>query len=120
VVFGVLGRRNAFAEIDGDAGTLRARFGWFTVRTTLVNIERWELSGPYHWHRAIGVRGTIGKAEITYGGSTRGGVGLFFREPVRTFWIPRLRSLYLTLDDLDGFAAELTRRGIPGADVRSR
>jgi hypothetical protein len=116
----VLGRRNAFAEIDDEAGTFRARFGWFTVQTMLTNIERWEISGPYRWFRAIGVRGTIGKPELTYGGSTRGGVGLFFRDPVKTFWIPRLRSFYLTLDDLEGCAAELTRRGIAGEDARSK
>ena len=31
----------------------------------------------------------------------------------------RLRKLYLTFDDLEGFAADLERRGIPGTDVRN-
>jgi hypothetical protein len=99
---------------------LRARFGFFALTTPLSNIQRWEIDGPYRWYRAIGVRGTWGKPEITFGGSTHGGIGLFFREPVRFVWPRRLRALYLTIDDLEAFATTLVRRGIPGADVRVR
>ena len=115
LVLGVL-HRTAFAAIEGDR--LVARFGWFSVRTTLWNIERWEVSGPYRWYRAIGLRQTVGKAEISFGGATHGGIALFFRQPIPFWWVRGLRVLYVGLDDLEGFAAELTRRGVPGADVR--
>lgn len=97
-----------------------ARFGPFKLRTTFANIERWEISGPYRWYMAIGMRGTPGKPEATFGGSAHGGVALMLREPQEWNWFPRLRELYLTLDDLEGFATELQRHGIPGHDVRSQ
>jgi hypothetical protein len=96
-----------------------ARFGPFKFRTALANIERWEISGPYRWYTAIGMRGTPGKPETTFGGSAHGGVALVLREPQEWNWFPKLREIYLTLDDLEGFAAELTARGIPGTDIRT-
>lgn len=117
LLFGVR-RRNAYVELDGD--NLIARFGFYGTRTIVSNIERWEIGGPYKWYRAIGVRASLGKPEITYGGSAHGGVALFFRQPIRTRWMARLLVLYVTLDDLEGFAAELTKRGIEGRDVRAR
>jgi hypothetical protein len=60
----------------------------------------------------------MGPAAIAFGGSTHGVVALFFRRPVPLMLVRRLRILYLTLDDLDGFAAELTRRGIACRDAR--
>lgn len=110
--------RTAYAEIDD--GMIRVRFGWFGARTTVANVERWEISGPYKWYRAIGLRQTVGKAEVSFGGSTHGGLALYFRDPFPFWWVRRLRVLYLLLDDLDRFAAELTRRGIPGRDVREQ
>jgi hypothetical protein len=64
------------------------------------------------------VRGTLGQGDITFGGSAHGGIALFFRQSFRWTYIRRLRVFYATLDDLEGFAAELSRRGIPGEDVR--
>jgi hypothetical protein len=108
-------RRTAYVDIDEDR--LTARFGWFRISTALANVERWEISGPYKWYRVLGVRGTIRKPEITFGGSTHGGVAVFFGQRV-PFWGVRTRVLYLTVDDLEGFAAQLTRRGISGRDLR--
>jgi hypothetical protein len=118
LAFGVVGRRNAYARLDG--GELLARFGFFTLRTAIDNVERWEIQAPYRWWMAVGVRGTPGKPEITFGGSAHGGVMLLLHRPITRWWWKRnLRELYLTLDDPDGFSAELARRGIPGTDVRS-
>jgi hypothetical protein len=116
VLFGVLPGR-AFVALDDDR--LVARFGFFTADIALSNVEHWTISGPYRWWRAAGVRATIGRAELTFGGSTHGGVCLFLREPVR---IARMavRELYLTVDDLEGLAAALASRGIPGQDLRGR
>lgn len=110
--------RNSYAEIKDDV--LFARFGWTSFHTPLANIERWEISGPYRWYTAIGVRGTPGAGDLTFGGSTHGGVGLFFREHVRLMLFRRLRVLYVTVDDVDAFARALADRGIPGTDVRKK
>lgn len=42
-----------------------------------------------------------------------------FREPVKLFG-SRVPALYVTVEDLEGFAAALTARGIPGLDARRR
>jgi hypothetical protein len=107
----------AFVRLDGDR--LVARFGFFGARIPLADIARWDITGPYRWWRAVGVRATIGKPELTFGGSAHGGVCLHLREPVR---IARLgvRDLYLTVDDLEGFGAALAARGIPGEDLRAK
>lgn len=116
LAFGVMGRASAGVTLAD--GRLRARFGFFGADIPLAGIERWEISGPYRWWRAIGVRGTWGQPELTFGGSAHGGVCLYLREPVHIGWLD-VRRLYLTLDDLDGFGAALAERGIPGADLRA-
>ena len=114
ILFGVLPGR-AFVRLDGDR--LIARFGFVGAETAVSNIARWDITGPYRWWSAVGVRATAGKPELTFGGSAHGGVCLHVREPVR---IARLgvRDLYLTVDDLAGLGAALTARGIPGEDLR--
>jgi len=115
--FGVL-PRNAYAELTDTQ--LAIRFGWFRATTPIRNIARWEISGPYKFYRAIGVRGTVGKPELTFGSSTHGGIGLTLHRPIALSPMGgRLRRLYLTLDELELFAADLERHGIPGTDVRN-
>ena len=56
--------------------------------------------------------------DVSFAGSPRGAVRLDFRDRVR--WGPlRIPALYLGVEDLEGFAAELERRGIPGDDART-
>ncbi len=97
---------------------LIARFGFFRLRTPLANIARWDIKGPYRWFTALGVRRGIRRADVTFGSSDHGGVRLTFREPVPFARFLRPPALSLTVDDLEGFAAELERRGIPGTDAR--
>jgi hypothetical protein len=116
LVFGV--RREASAVVHIDRDRLVARFGFVRTQTPLANIERWDITGPYKWWRALGIRATLGKSELTFGGSAHGGVCLHLRENVR---IARMgvRDLYLTVDDLEGFGAALLAHGIPGEDLRA-
>ncbi len=107
---------NAWVRLEDHR--LVARFGFFRFQTPLDNVVRWEISGPYRWFMALGVRRSVRGGDVTFGSSTHGGVRLDFREPVRFARFLKPRALYLTVDDLDGFAAELARREIPGADVR--
>lgn len=116
-LFGVRGPGDAWVELRGD--DLEARFGWFRAVTPLSNISGWRIEGPWRWVTAIGVRMSVRHGDITFGGSHRGGVRLDFveRVPVARFGVP---ALYVTVDDLEGFAAALAERGIPGIDARTR
>ena len=98
---------------------MEARFGWFQALTAVSNITRWRIEGPWRWITAIGVRRSVRHADFTFGGSHHGGVRLDFVKPVPIgpFKAP---ALYVTVDDLDGLAAALTERGIPGVDARTR
>lgn len=107
---------NAWVRLDEDR--LVARFGFFSLRTPLANIERWEIEGPYRWFTALGVRLSIRGGDVTFGSSDHGGVRLEFRVPVPFARVLKPPALSLAVDDLQGFAAELERRGIPGRDAR--
>jgi hypothetical protein len=107
-------RGNAWVELGDDVD---ARFGFFRLRTPLANVARWRIEGPWAWITAIGVRRSIRHGDVSFCGDRRGGVRLDFRElvPWGPFGVP---ALYVGVDDLTGFAAELERRGIPGEDAR--
>jgi hypothetical protein len=116
-LFGVRGPDDAWVEL-GEV-TLEARFGWSRAVTAISNIAGWRIEGPWLWITAIGVRRNIRRGDLTFGGSPRGGVRLDFveRVPVGPFHVP---ALYVTVDDLEGFAAALAERGITGVDARTR
>ncbi len=105
---------NSFVDLGDE---LDARFGRFRVRTPITNIVSWRIEGPWHWITAIGVRRSIRHADVTFGGNHRGGVRVDFREPV-TLSRLRVPALYVTVEDLEGLAAALAERGIPGEDAR--
>lgn len=114
-LFGVRGAENAWVDLDEE--TLRARFGWASAETPIANIKSWRIEGPWRWITAIGIRRSIRHADITFGGSPRGGVRIDFKTPIR---IGPLKTpvLYLTVEDLDGLAAALDALGIPDVDAR--
>jgi hypothetical protein len=116
LIFGVR-ERNAYVDLTNDE--LVARFGFYSVRTPISNIARWEISGPYRSLMALGVRASVRHGDVTFGGSAHGGVRIDFRQRPRWFGVFHPPAFYFTLDDLEGFAAELTRRGIPGRDARA-
>ena len=55
--------------------------------------------------------------DLTFGDTNRGGVRVDFREPVSQMGV-RIPALYLTVEDIGGFAAALAERGLPGTDTR--
>jgi hypothetical protein len=116
-LFGVHGHDDAYVDLHEDR--LVARFGWSNANVPLSNIRSWRIEGPWRWITAIGVRRSIRHGDLTFGGSPAGGVRLDFHEPIRVslFHPP---ALYLTVEDLDGFAAALAAAGIPGTDARRR
>lgn len=116
LLFGV---RPGVASVHLDRERLTARFGFFRAETSIDNIAGWDITGPYRWWRAVGVRRTLGTKDLSFGGSAHGGVCLHFREPVPVGRL-RVSDLYLTVDDLEGLGAALTRHGVPGRDSAVR
>jgi len=116
-LFGVDGPQDAWVEVRDD--DLEARFGWARAVTPVSNIAGWRIEGPWLWITAIGVRMSVRHRDITFAGARHGGVRLDFMERVRVgpFRVP---ALYVTVDDLEGFAAALAERGIQGVDARKQ
>jgi hypothetical protein len=114
----LFGVRDANAWVDlGDE--LHARFGWFEVRTPVGNCARWSIEGPWRALTALGVRRSLRGGDLTFGGNPHGGVRIDFRAPVR-FTFFTIPALYVTVADLEGLAAALETRGVPGEDRRTR
>ena len=105
---------NSYVDLDGE---LDARFGRSRVRTPIDNIASWRIEGPWLWITAIGLRMSVRHHDLTFGGNPDGGVRIDFRTPV-TFGPIQMPALYVTVGDLEGLAAALTARGIPGEDAR--
>jgi hypothetical protein len=112
-IFGVR-PSNAYVDL-GE--TLDARFGWSRITAPIASCVGWSIEGPWLALTALGVRRSIRHGDVTFGGSPRGGVRVDFRERPRYF-IFRPPAIYVTVEDLEGFAAALAERGIPGEDRR--
>jgi hypothetical protein len=110
---------NASVELgDGPDAEVVVAFGWFRFRARLDNVARWCIEGPWLWITAIGVRMSLRHRDVSFDGSPHGGVRMDFRSPVK--WsVINVPAIYVSADDLDGLAAALAARGIPGEDARS-
>jgi hypothetical protein len=115
--YGIRGQDDAWVDL-GD-GRLEARFGAARAATPLANIAAWRIEGPWLWITAIGIRRSIRHGDVTFGGSHHGGVRIDFQERVQLGPF-RMPALYLTVDDLEGFAGALMQHGIHGVDARTR
>ena len=104
---------------EGPDGMIDVRFGRFRFTTPIANLASWRIEGPFLWITAIGVRRSVRHADVSFAGSPHGGVRIDFKERV-PFGFLRVPAIYVGVDDLDGLAAELTRRGIDGTDARAR
>ena len=98
---------------------LDVRFGRFRLRTPIANIASWRIEGPFRWITAIGLRRSVRHADVSFAGSPHGGVRIDFKERV-PWGLLKVPAIYVGVDDLDGLAAELARRGITGTDARAR
>ena len=95
-----------------DDDRLVARFGRWKVDTPLTNIDCIEISGPYRWYRAIGLRGSGVDYGITFGTTAAGGVCVTFHEPVSPL-LPGMKNhpgLTMTVVDTEGLAAAIEAR----------
>ena len=117
IIYGVRSE-NAWVDLgEPPDGELIVSFGRTRFVTRVGNIGRWRIEGPWRWITAIGIRMSIRHGDVSFDGSHHGGDRLDFRTPVR--WsIFRVPSIYVSADDLDGLAAALAARGVPGEDAR--
>lgn len=119
----LIGVRAGAAQLElTDDDRLVATFGRFAVETRLANVCSYRLTGPYHWWKAIGPRGSFADHGFTFGTSAAGGVCLCFREWVPTGYVRggRMEALTVTVSDPDALARALAARGISGEDRRRR
>jgi hypothetical protein len=106
----------AYAEVEDD---LEIVFGRIRFRTPTANIAGWRIEGPWRWITAIGVRRSVRHGDVSFAGDAHGGVRLDLREKVE--WGPfHVPAVWVGADDLEGFADELARLGVPGIDARRR
>jgi hypothetical protein len=119
VLFGVKPAEAVVTLTDDPDGCFEARFGWSHIETPITNIVSWRIEGPWAWLTAIGVRMSIRHRDLTFGGSPRGGVRVDFKEAPKLGPL-HVPALYVTVEDLEGLAAALKERGIPGEDARTK
>lgn len=112
------GVRAGHRQVDVDDERLVSRFGWVSAEVPLADVERWDITGPYTWWRAIGIRHTIRSQDISFCGDASGAVRLWLRTPRRIAFVRRTTEVYLGVEDLSGLAAYLSDHGIPGEDLR--
>lgn len=89
-----------------------ARFGLWVVDTPIANIDCAKATGPYHWYKAIGLRGSWVDRGITFGTTAAGGVCVTFVEPIHRL-VPGMRDhpgLTVTVADPETLIAALEAR----------
>lgn len=90
---------------------LTIRYGWWSLSTPLANVVDATRTGPYaSWKVGGPPRLSLADGGITFGTTTEGGVCIRFEEPVHAL-LPvgpiQHRAATVTVDDPDGFVAEL-------------
>ncbi len=92
---------------------LAIRFGPWSCETPIANVTETCVTGPYRWYRAIGPRGSFADLGVTFGTSTKGGVCVLLREPVRGLLpvgVVRHPGITVTVAEPERFVASLRRR----------
>lgn len=113
------GVRRGRAQLDLDGERLHAQYGWWGLTTTLDNVLGWEISGPWRWWTAIGLRSHPPFRDFSFDTTDTAGITLTFRDPVRFGRVFRAASLTVTVNELFALGRILEGRGIPGRDLRA-
>ena len=109
----LIGVTSGTAHVTLTADRLVARFGPWTCETPIGNVRDVCRTGPYHWYKAIGPRGSFVDRGLAFGTTTSGGVCVLLREPVPGLApVGPLRhpGITLTLAEPERFVSSLRRR----------
>ena len=100
--------------VEVDETTLEVRFGRWGLRTPRDNIAGVEVTGPYRWYRAIGLRLSLADHGVTFGTSAHGGACVRFHEPVPLLLGKRVPhpGATVTVADPHGLAVALLDRPV--------
>ncbi len=108
--FGVT-EANAWVDVGADA--FDARFGRWRVKTPLANIKDVAVTGPYRFLKTAGpARLAVTDRGLTFATNGQRGVRVSFHNPVHgldPFGLISHPELTVTVDDIDGLAARLSR-----------
>jgi len=103
----------ASVVVDHTRGVLRARFGPWSVETSLRNVAFTRSTGPYHAVKTIGPpHVSLADRGLTFATNDQRGVCIQFDEPVRgiePIGLLRHPAITVTVDDVDGLRAALAR-----------
>ena len=116
LLFGV---RSGHRQVTLAGDRVEIRFGWVDATIDVADIERWDITGPYRWYRAIGIRHTVFSGDISFCGDASGAIRLWLRAPRRVSFVRRVTEVYLGLEDPLRLGTWLAERGIPGHDLRA-
>jgi hypothetical protein len=114
-----LGVRAGHRQVTLADDRLEVRFGWFGATIQVADVERWDITGPYRWYRAIGVRHTVFSQDISFCGDASGAIRLWLRTPRRVSFVRTVTEMYLGLEDPLRLGTWLAERGVPGHDLRA-
>ncbi len=105
----------ATTSVRLDNLVLTARFGPWTLTTTVLNIAHVSLTGPYRYLKTAGpARLSISDRGLTFATNNRQGVYLQFHQPVPgidPFGIVKHPNLTVTVSECAEFIAALGDRG---------
>jgi hypothetical protein len=113
------GVREGHRQVTLIDDRLEVRFGWFGASIPVSDIERWDVTGPYRWYRAIGVRHTLFSHDISFCGDASGAIRVWLRSPRKVSWVPGVTEVYLGLEDPLRLGSWLADHGIAGVDLRT-
>ena len=114
--FGVRGGHRQVTLADDR---IEVRFGWIDATIQVADVERWDITGPYRWYRAIGVRHTVFSHDISFCGDASGAIRLWLRTPRRVSFVRTVTEVYLGLEDPLRLGTWLAERGVSGHDLRA-
>jgi hypothetical protein len=112
------GVRAGHQEVVLHEDRIESRFGWVTATIPVEDIERWDITGPYRWYRAIGTRHTLFRDDISFCGDASGAIRLWLRTPRRIAFVRHTTEVFLGIEDPARLGGWLTARGLTGEDLR--
>ncbi|MFN8519009.1 MAG: hypothetical protein U0667_06385 [Chloroflexota bacterium] len=114
------GVRDGHRSVLVSDDAIEVRFGWLTTTIPVADIARWDITGPYRWYRAIGIRHTLFSHDISCCGDASGAIRLWLRTPRRILFVRGATEVFLGIEDPVALGAWLAERGVSGEDLRAR